>query len=76
MKIGAVWVKKTKDGKPFMSMVIEFPGTKMQCAIFKNEDKQSDKQPDYNVIWSPPLENRGVTPAATPAASGNDDVPF
>ena len=53
MEIGAIWLKKTSEGKPYMSMNIEFPGTKIQCAIFKNEQKEKDNQPDYRVVWSP-----------------------
>jgi hypothetical protein len=41
MKIGALWLKE-KDGKKYYSGTIEFPGIKLNFAIFKNEEKQQD----------------------------------
>jgi hypothetical protein len=56
MKIGALWLRQTKDGQTYMSGVVEYPGMKLQFAVFRNEDKQKDNQPDYNIIWNPPQE--------------------
>ena len=55
MNIGAMWVKKSqKDGQPYISGQIEFPGMKLNFAAFKNLEKNAENQPDYNIVWSPP----------------------
>ncbi|MCL2793601.1 MAG: DUF736 domain-containing protein [Spirochaetaceae bacterium] len=53
MKIGAMWVKETKEGKKYISGIIEYPGMNLSFAAFKNEDKEKESHPDYNIIWSP-----------------------
>jgi uncharacterized protein (DUF736 family) len=63
MKIGALWLKE-KDGKKYYSGIIEFPGMKLNFAIFKNEEKQQDNHPDYNIVWSPVKKNN------------SEDIPF
>ena len=73
MEIGALWLKE-KDGKKFFSGQIEYPGVKLNFAIFKNEKKEKDGQPDYKIVWSPQRENKGT------GNSGNnpfeDQTPF
>jgi hypothetical protein len=56
MKMGALWLRQAKDGQTYMSGVIEYPGMKLQFAVFRNDEKQKDNQPDYNIIWNPPQE--------------------
>ena len=78
MKIGALWLKKTKEGRSYMSGVIEFPGVKIPFAVFKNEEKQQENHPDYNVIWNPPQEQSQKPTAAATNDRGrfDDDIPF
>lgn len=52
MNIGAAWTRTTKDGKKFLSGVIEYPGVKLHVALFKNEKKEGN-QPDFNISWMP-----------------------
>ena len=63
MNIGACWIKE-KDGKNYMSCQIRVPGMDLNFAIFKNEKKEKENQPDYNIVWSPPRKDGGDKPAA------------
>lgn len=72
MKIGALWLKE-KDGKKYFSGKIEVPGLDLQLAIFRNEDKQKENQPDFNIVWSPPKKDGGYT-NSTPDVM--DDIPI
>jgi len=74
LEIGGVWIKETKEGKKYMSMQIEFPGTKMNCAIFNNEQKEKDNQPDYRVVWSPP-KKEGYSGNSGGGGSDNSGFP-
>ncbi|PIV21217.1 MAG: hypothetical protein COS40_08565 [Deltaproteobacteria bacterium CG03_land_8_20_14_0_80_45_14] len=67
-KCGAFWLKKDKNGKAFMSGIIEndsLPSTeKIPVVVFKNKKKESEKQPDYLMFLSEPKSQK------------EDDVPF
>ena len=60
MKIGASWRKEGQEsGKKYLSCVIELPFVgKINFAMFPNTEKKEENQPDYNIVWSPPKENR------------------
>ena len=58
MEIGALWKRKSGDGKSFLSGVIEFPGINIPVAIFPNENKKADNHPDFKVVWSKPQEKK------------------
>lgn len=80
MQIGALWLKE-KDGKKYFSGQIEYPGVKLNFAIFKNEKKENPNQPDYQIVWNPPKEGAGNGGGAPAASSGNPfdeggDIPF
>lgn len=51
-RVGAVWVKTTKDNKgKFLSLEIEINGKKYNYVGFKNRFKQNgDKQPSYHLF--------------------------
>jgi len=58
MKIGAAWIKKTQEGNSFLSCVIELPIIgKVNFTLFKNEKKENDNQPDYDITWRPEKKN-------------------
>ncbi len=74
-KIGALWVRKSKDGKmTYMSGVIKDFHGEIQIAVFKNEKKQiGTKQPDYNIVLS---GNKPRQKAAEAPPSSGEDLPF
>lgn len=51
-KIGALWSKKTQDGKSFLSGVLNDLGGDINIAVFKNDRKENDNHPDYNIVLS------------------------
>lgn len=57
MRIGGLWLKKTNDNKTYMSGSIQYPGTELNFAVFKNEEKKQENQPDYLIVWSPERKN-------------------
>ena len=51
-QIGAAWNKTDQNGNRYMSVNIEFPGLQIQCALFPNQNKKSENQPDFIVSWN------------------------
>lgn len=75
-RIGAIW--KGKDGKDYFTGSIEGPlnlgeGEKLKIVVFKNQRKEKDTQPDYNILKSKPREGGQGT-----AKQGDfdSDIPF
>lgn len=55
-EVGALWIKTSqKTGKKFMSGKIDGIGS---VVIFKNDNKSSDKAPDYRILKSQAREQR------------------
>ena len=52
-KIGALWSKKTEEGKEYFTGVISDLRGDIQIVVFKN-DKRNDNQPDYDILLSEP----------------------
>ena len=52
-KIGALWSKKTEEGKEYYGGVISDLRGDIQIVVFKN-DKKSENQPDYDILLSEP----------------------
>jgi uncharacterized protein (DUF736 family) len=52
-KIGALWSRKTEEGKEYYTGVISDLRGDIQIAVFKNH-KKSDNQPDYHILLSEP----------------------
>ena len=77
MNIGACWIKTTQGGRKYLSCQIQSPGLELNFAMFKNEKKTADNQPDYQIVWSAPRK-QGSTPTASTADQvfGDSDVPF
>lgn len=71
-KIGALWIKQSQDGRNYLSGVIQDLSGDINIAVFKNDKKEADKQPDYNIVLS-------EKPKPTPQVEGGpgpDEIPF
>ena len=55
-KIGALWSKKTGDGKEYFTGVISDLRGEIQIVVFRNGKKESENQPDYDILLSEPKE--------------------
>jgi len=69
MKVGAGWIKISKDGKTYISLKFSYPGMKENFALFKNNDKKKPEDPDYILIWSE-VKEKPVT------KKHDDEIPF
>jgi len=57
---GALWPKTSKrTGKVYHSGTIKILGDKYNVAMFLNERRENDKQPEYNLVISVPGQNNG-----------------
>lgn len=50
-KLGALWLKTSKNGMKFMSGKIG----DVRIVVFKVKEKRSDKHPDYEIFKSEPM---------------------
>jgi uncharacterized protein (DUF736 family) len=55
--IGAFWEKISKSGNKYYSGNIMLNGQKYFLAMFTNNRKSSDRQPDFNIFLSEKKEN-------------------
>lgn len=53
-KLGALWLKTSKNGVKFMSGKIG----EQRVVVFKVKEKRSDKHPDYEIFKSEPMPQR------------------
>lgn len=77
MVIGGAWLKE-KEGKKWFSCQISAPflGV-MNFAIFKNDKKEKENQPDYHIVWSMPKKsNDSDQPKTGDNPFLDDDIPF
>ena len=56
-KIGALWLKKTKDGQQYFSGVLTDMRGNFPIVVFKN-DKKKDTQPDFQIFVSEPQKKQ------------------
>ena len=57
-KIGALWAKQTTDGRKFLTGVISDLRGDINIAVFKNDRKERENQPDYNIVRSEQREQK------------------
>jgi uncharacterized protein (DUF736 family) len=78
-KIGALWLKETKDGKKYFSGVLEDLRGEIRIAIFKNDRKEKENQPDYQIVVSEERREQHAPADQTSTATDEvnlDDIPF
>ena len=51
-QIGALWLRKSSNGVQYMSGVLNDLAGDIQIAIFKNDRKEKENQPDYRIVLS------------------------
>lgn len=72
-KIGAFWLKKDKDEKPFFSGKIDLPfpiilDDAYHLAVFRNEKKEEgSKQPDY-LLYASRRDGQGTNGDSSPSS--------
>lgn len=69
MKVGAGWIKSSKDGKTYISLRVSVPGMNENFALFKNNNKKGSNDPDYILMWSE-AKDKPVKPKV------DDEIPF
>ena len=58
-KIGALWRRTTQDGKKtFLSGIIQDIRGDIQIAVFLNDRKEKENQPDFNIVRSEQREEK------------------
>jgi len=59
-KCGALWKRESNDGKKYHTGVIETMFGQIQIAVFKNDKKEKENQPDFNIVYNGirPYENK------------------
>jgi len=62
-KIGALWSRKTSEGREYFTGVISDLRGDIQIVVFRNDKKQSDSQPDYDILLSEPREQEEIVPS-------------
>ena len=77
-KCGALWRRKAKDGRDFLAGVLngkEIPKIDDDISImfFKNDRKETEKQPDYFLFLSEPREKKEERQLKE---DNPEDVPF
>ena len=55
-KIGALWSKKSSEGKEYLTGVISDLRGEIQIVVFRNDKKENENQPDYDILLSEPKE--------------------
>ena len=55
-RIGALWSKKTAEGREYLTGVISDLRGDIQIVVFKNDNKKNENQPDYDILLSEPKQ--------------------
>jgi uncharacterized protein (DUF736 family) len=69
-KLGALWLRKDKDGASYFSGSLEDLAQDIPVVVFKNNKKEQDNHPDYIVYRSEPQAEKKEKVATA------DQIPF
>lgn len=82
-KIGALWARKTQDGKSYLSGVIQDIGGDIQIVVFRNDRKEKENQPDFSILLSEKKQERKVEGSGfdgliepTEKINGSEEMPI
>ena len=73
-ELGALWLKEGKKGKYFYGKIND-----VECVVFKNNHRETDKHPHYIIYKSQPRETQPepvVETTAAPSEVVSEEVPF
>jgi len=54
-QIGAVWVKKTKNGEQYLTFTVKLDGQEHSLIAFKNRWKKNETQPSFLIFTHRPF---------------------
>ena len=70
-KIGALWIRKTKEGMQYFSGVLNDLSGDIRIAAFRNDRKEKENQPDFNIVLSEQKQpTDGIAPTQPQQARG------
>lgn len=73
-KIGAAWTNKDKNDDTYISAILEWPGMELTVKMFKNKNRENEKQPYFNVFFDDGKDSGGKTKKSDNGF--DDDIPF
>ena len=73
-ELGALWIKQGNSSKDYMTGHCSVNDEKISVVVFKNNNKSSDRAPDYVFYKHKPREEEGA-PSASSSASVTEEVP-
>ena len=70
-RVGALWKRESEKGKTYLSGVLDMGAFgEVRVSIFKNDRKEKENQPDYNVVLS---NDVGAEVEAAQQGAGQDN---
>ena len=57
--IGALWKRQSKGGLSYLSGILEDISGDVQIAVFVNDKKEKESQPDFRIVRSDPKKGGG-----------------
>ena len=72
-ELGALWIKQGNSSKDYMTGHCSVNDEKISVVGFKNNNKSSDRAPDYVIYKHKPREEEGAT--SSTSANVNEEVP-
>jgi len=68
----AGWLRESKAGSKYISLMLNVEGKEYTLALFKNEVEEGSKRPVYTGKITP----KGEYAPSGPSVEGEEDVPF
>jgi uncharacterized protein (DUF736 family) len=77
-ELGALWIRKSKQGNSFLSGSLSFEGGgTAKVVVFKNTYKEAgSSQPDYRIYLDESVPAATQSESKAPEAQTEDEIPF